>query len=103
MNLEKWSKEVQFDKKNRIIFNYSIFGSPLPLVSNFKDLGVIFDPKFNFSHQIKMIKNKAMRNLGFIKITCHSFNDPTALKTLFCSLVHSNLEYCYLIWSNKTH
>lgn len=94
--------EVQFDKKNTIIFNYSIFGLPLPLVSNKKDLGVIFDSKLNFSHHTQMIKNKTMRNLGFIKITCHSFNDPTALKTLVRSLVRSNLEYCLLIWSNKT-
>jgi len=66
MNLEKWSIEnsltlntqkCQFMrhnliKKNPIIFNYSIFGLPLLLVSNFKDLGVIFDRKLNFSRHI---------------------------------------------------
>lgn len=42
-----------------------------------------------------------MRNLGFIKRACLSFNDPVALKTLYCCLVHSNLGYCLLIWINN--
>jgi hypothetical protein len=88
--------------KTPIYFNYSISGSNLELVFNFKDLGVMFDSKLNFSNHTEMIKNKAMRNLGFIKRTCRSFNDPTALKTLYCSLVRSNLEYCPLIWINNT-
>jgi len=49
-----------------------------------------------------MIKNKAMRNLGFIKRTCGSFIDPIPLKILYCSLVRSHLEYRPLIWINNT-
>lgn len=88
--------KVQFDKKPNYL-KLLHFGLPLSLVTNFIDLGVNFDPKLNFSLHTQMLKNKAMRNLRFIKRTCHSFNDPTALKTLFCSLVRSNLEYCSLI------
>lgn len=43
-----------------------------------------------------------MRNLGLIKRTWKSFHDPLALKTLYRSLVRSNLEYCPLIWINNT-
>jgi len=49
-----------------------------------------------------MIKNKAMRNLCFIKRTCGSFIDPIPLKILYCSLIRSHLEYCPLIWINNT-
>lgn len=56
--------------KNPIYYDYTISDSNIELVSQFKDLGVIFDSKLNFSPHTEMIKNKAMRNLGFIKRTC---------------------------------
>lgn len=51
--------------KNPICYHYTISDSNIELVSQFKDLGVIFDSKLNFSPHTEMIKNKAMRNLGF--------------------------------------
>lgn len=44
-----------------------------------------------------MVRNKAIRNLNFIKQTCASFNDSLALITMYCSLVLLNLKYCLLI------
>lgn len=88
--------------KNPFIFNYSISNSNLELVSNFKDLGIIFDSELNFSYHTEFIKNKAMRILGFIKRSCKDFCDPFALKIRYCSLVCSNLDYCPLIWINNT-
>lgn len=67
-------------------------------ISNFKDLGVIFDSKFNVSnHSENMITNNTLSKLR----TC-SFNDPIALKTFDCSLVRSHLEHCLIIWINDT-
>ena len=37
--------------------------------------------------------------LGLIKRTCKDLKDTATLKTLFCSLVRSNLEYCSVVWS----
>ena len=88
--------------KNVINYNYSISNSNIEQLANFKDLGVIFDSKLHFSAHNEMIKNKAMRNHGFIKQTCGSFKDPLSLKILFCALVRSNLDYCPLIWINNT-
>ena len=34
-----------------------------------------------------------------IKRTCKGLNDSKTLKTLYCSLVRSNLEYCSVVWS----
>ena len=40
--------------------------------------------------------------LGLIKRTCKDLKDTATLKTLFCSLVRSNLEYCSVVWSPFT-
>lgn len=88
--------------KNPKCYHCTISDSNIELVSQFKDLGVIFDSKLNFSPYTEMVKNKAMRNLGFIKRTCGSFMDPIPLKILYCSLVRSQLEYSPLIWINNT-
>lgn len=69
--------------QNQTNFQYYISDYKIELVSNFKDLGVIFDSKLKFSLHSQMIKNKAMRNLGFIKRTCGSFTDPIPLKLLY--------------------
>lgn len=87
--------------KNPIIFNYFLTGQILDIVLNYKDFGILFDSKLNFSNHTKMIKNKAMRTLGFIN-PCKSFHDPLVLKILYRSLFRSNLEYCLLIWTNNT-
>ena len=40
--------------------------------------------------------------LGLIKRTCRDSDDHKTLRTLYCALVRSNLEYCCLIWSPYT-
>ena len=40
--------------------------------------------------------------LGLIKRTCKGLDDPKTLRTLYCSLVRSNLEYCSVVWSPYT-
>ena len=45
-----------------------------------------------------MITAKANRMLGLLKRTCKDLKDESTLKTLYCSLVRSNLEYCSVVW-----
>ena len=40
--------------------------------------------------------------LRLIKRTCKGLDDPQTLRTLHCSLVCSNLEYCSVVWSPCT-
>jgi hypothetical protein len=42
-----------------------------------------------------------MRILCFIKQSCKDFCDPFVSIIHNCFLVHSNLEYCPLIWINN--
>ena len=39
---------------------------------------------------------------GLIKRTCKSLDDLMTLRTLYCSLVRSNLDYCLVVWSPYT-
>jgi len=52
--------------KNPINYKYCISDFKIKLVSEFKDLGIIFDTKLNFFLHSETIQNKAMFNLGFI-------------------------------------
>lgn len=104
LNIDKCTS-VCYTLINTISFSRCIFFFfyyDLGLANSFKVLDKTFDSKLNFSKHSGTIQNKAMRNLRFIKRTCHSLNNPTALKTLRCSLVRSIIEYCPLIRINNT-
>ena len=40
--------------------------------------------------------------LGLIKRICRGLDDVTTLRTLYCALVRSNVEYCSVVWSPYT-
>lgn len=42
---------------------------------------------------------EADRMLSLVKRTCKDLRDTTTLKTLYCFLIRSNLEYCSVVWS----
>ena len=71
-------------------------------VKEFKDLGILTNNGLSWNSHIDMITAKANRMLGLIKRTCMDLKDESTLKTLYCSLVRSNLEYCSVVWSPFT-
>ena len=65
-----------------------------------KDLGVLLTSSLHFSDHITSIVKKAFKNFGFLKShNCKDFTSMRVLKTLYMSLVRSNLEYCSLVWN----
>lgn len=54
-------------------YKHCIFDFNIELFYGFKGLGIIFDTKFNFSLRSEVLKNNAIRNLGFVKRTLGSF------------------------------
>lgn len=86
-------------KKQPIIFEYSIFDTPIERVQCVKDLGVLLDSQLTFSHHIAYIVDKASRTLGFVFRTAKNFTDIYCLKALYCSLVRATLEYGSAVWS----
>ena len=79
-----------------------VLNSELEEVKEFKDLGIITNHHLSWNPHIDYIVSKANRMLGLIKRTCKGLDDPKTLRTLYCSLVHSNLEYCSEVWSPYT-
>ena len=99
LNVSK-CKCMTFTRKNSPFVNtYLLCGQPLQRVDNMCDLGVLMDSKLNFNMHIDYIINKAKSRLGFVCRFASEFKDPYILKTLYCSLVRSCLEYCSCVWS----
>lgn len=79
--------------------HYAIGAIELERVSEICDLGVTIDSKLRFNKHISIITAKAWSTLGFIRRHAADFTDIHALKTLFCALVRSILEYAAPVWS----
>ena len=62
----------------------------------------LLSDNFNWNSHIDIIVSKANRMLGLIKRTCRGLDDITTLRTLYCALVRSNVEYCSVVWSPYT-
>ena len=114
-NLHQWSirnamvfnvkmcKVMRLTKKRQpFVSNYSLDNSPLEEVKEFKDLGVTTTDNFNWNSHIDIIVSKANRMLGLIKRTCRGLDNTKTLRTLYCALVRSNVEYCSVVWSPYT-
>jgi len=86
-----------FLKKNTIFFNYVLYNTNLTRKYIIKDLGVSFDTKLSFTNHVDFIRNKAFMKLGLLKRMCNDFNDSSALKILYYSLVCSHIDYASLI------
>ncbi|KAF0764623.1 RNA-directed DNA polymerase from mobile element jockey [Aphis craccivora] len=75
-------------------FDYNINGSKLTRAANtFKDLGIVFDTKLTFYPHIKASCCKALKIPGFVKRVCTQFKLVAPIKSLYCALVCSVLEY----------
>ncbi|XP_068753947.1 uncharacterized protein [Montipora capricornis] len=99
----KKCKVMRLTKKRQpLLSNYSLDNSPLEEVKEFKDLGVTTTDNFNWNSHIDIIVSKANRMLGLIKRTCRGLDDTKTLRTLYCALVRSNVEYCSVVWSPYT-
>lgn len=99
LNIEKCAV-LSFTRRSMPIdVNYTFHDKIIKRVTEFKDLGVLFDNKLSFKQHYNMIINKGNSMLGFIKRWSKEFNDPHILKSLFISLVRPNFEYASPAWS----
>lgn len=91
---------ITFSRRRQpITFSYKLFDTTIERVHVVKDLGVLLDSKLTYSHHISYIVHKASRTLGFVFKIAKNFTDIYCLKSLYCSLVRSTLEYCSAVWS----
>lgn len=98
-NVKKCKTMTFCRTRSSLVFDYAMDGRLLERVASFRDLGVLLDSKLRFNEHIVSATAKALAMLGFIRRNTTDFTDPYALKTLYCSLVRSILEYAVVIWA----
>ena len=111
-NLNTWSHDnnIKFNatkckvltvthKKILLTFNYHLGSSPLVRVQQEKDLGVIVENNLLWNSHIHMVTGKANKMLGLLKRTCPLLTETKIRRSLFLSLVKSQLCYGSEVWS----
>lgn len=99
VNPSKCSVITFSNKKQSIRFDYSLLGAEIGRVGQIKDLGVVLDEQLSFKQHISYVVGKASSMLGFIFRVTREFTDIFCLKSLYCALSRSILEYCSAIWN----
>ena len=111
-NLHDWSQRnnIRFNtskcraltvtrKKTPIVFYYILDGSILTRVTEERDLGVIITSTLSWDSHIHTITAKANKLLGLLKRTCPLLTDVSVRRSLYLSLVKSQLCYATQVWS----
>ena len=77
-----------------------LYGSLIPVVEDFKFLGIIFDCKLSFIPHIKYLKAKCLKALNLLKVLSHTNwgADRTVLLQLYRSLIRSKLDYGSIVY-----
>ena len=91
-------------KKTTFYFQLHLkrFGPGLEEVDKFRDRGLLTNHHLSWNSHIDIITSKANRILGLIKRTCRGWRDTETLKTLYCTLMRSQVEYGLVVWSPYT-
>ena len=79
-----------------------LYGSLIPVVEDFKFLGVLFDRKLSFIPHIKYLKAKCLKALNLLKVLSHTDwgADRTILLQLYRSLIRSKLDYGSIVYGS---
>jgi len=79
-----------------------LFVASIPVVSEFKFLGLIFDMKLTFNQHIKCLKDICIKALNLLRTVAHKDlgADCVALLKLYYSPVHSKLDYGCVVYDS---
>lgn len=86
-------------KKHPICFNYKLGSTDLLKVKEEKDLGVTVTDTLSWNPHIQNIVSKANKLLGLLKRTCPLLPDANVRRSLYLSIVKSQLSYATVVWS----
>ena len=81
------------------LFDYNLGTEKLTRVDNEKDLGVITSSTLSWELHINSVISKANKILGVLKRTCCQLTDMKTRRTLYLSLVKSQLSFATEVWS----
>ena len=114
--VEKWAEEngFKFSKTKTVCMHFwnkrklhpdptlTIYDSQIPVVSQTKFLGVIFDNKLNFKAHINYISQKCEKAMNLLKVVSKMDwgADRNVLVRLYRAFVHSRMEYGCAVFSS---
>ena len=100
MHLESTEQDVKKCKLMRITqkkqpfrFSFTLNGSVLGEVYEFRDLGLLTNHHLPWNSHVDAITKGANRILGLFTRTCRGWKDTETLKVLYCMLVRSQVQY----------
>lgn len=99
LNINKCFVITYSNKRNNLVFNYTLDDSEITRCSYIRDLGVTFDAKMSFSLHIQNISKDAFKILGFIIRNSREFSNIDSLKLLYGAYIRAKLEYGSIAWS----
>ena len=88
-------------KSHQFHADLQLSNNTLEETSEFRDLGLVTTSKLSWNAHVDKISSKANKILGLVKRTCRGLNNATTLRTLYCALVRSHLDYCTVVWSPR--
>lgn len=112
--LVKWKLKMSTKKCSYLIFNngnqqinfsLKLFGDNIPINSNPKMLGIIFDRKLGFRQHIESIRSKCSDRLKLIKILSYKkWNlETSTLISIYKSLIGSIIDYTNIIYNQLSN
>ena len=83
-----------------ILFQYHLnVDTPLANVDVVSDLGVTFQRDLGFECHIDRICNRALKLLGFVIRNVRDFQEIGSIRSVYCGIVRSVLEYGVSVWT----
>lgn len=79
--------------------NYTILTSTLKRETKIRDLGIIYNNRFNFEDHIQMVVSSSRKKLGILKYSSKTFKNTQTLISLYKSLIQPILLFGSIIWS----
>lgn len=101
LNAEKTVYMNITNKKSTLTFPYSINGTPLRNVSQYKYLGVTISSDLSWNAHVQQISKKAMNKLFFLKRSLAGSTFETR-SLAYTSLIRPTLEYASITWFPHT-
>ena len=98
-NASKCEVLTAMRRKSPVIHEYHLGDVILQRVQEVKDLGVTISSNLSWELHVTRIVLKANRMLGLLKRTCPLITDIKVRRTLYLSLVKSQLSYATVVWS----
>ena len=93
------SKCIYLSFNNKTPTSYSLDGNTLPRLHSHRDLGIQISDNLSWENHYKHITSKAYRYLGLLRRAFSNCHSVKAKKTLYITLVRSQLTYCSQLWN----